>query len=87
MRYKSPAKHQTPLYRVKASYSGMKRRCVGGKAHEQHPSYAGVHLRMGREEWIAWALPKYEKFMLENPELVPCVARRGDTGDYCFGNI
>lgn len=87
MIFKSPAKHRTPLYRAKSAYSSMKRRCVGGKAHDQHPAYADVNLRMTLEEWLEWAVPRYEKFIKEYPDTSPAAARKGDLGDYQIGNI
>jgi hypothetical protein len=65
----------------------MLRRCAGGKAAEDNPAYRATEVRMALDEWIAWALPKYEEFAVSHPELTPCAARVGDTGHYEIGNI
>lgn len=83
--FKSPAIHRTPLYRVKASYSGMKIRCLN--ANGKNPTYAKVELRMTLSEFIAWALPRYAKFIAEHPNESPCTARFGDRGHYEISNI
>lgn len=83
--FKSPPIHRTPLYRAKASYSGMKARCLN--ANGKHPTYANVQLRMTIEEWLEWALPRYEKFIAERPDGSPAAARKGDSGHYEIGNI
>lgn len=85
MNYKSPAIHRTPLYRAKSAYSGMKRRCVGGKA--PLPAYANVELRMSLEEWLTWAVPRYAQFDKEHPGETPHASRNGDQGHYEIGNI
>lgn len=54
--YKSPEIHRTPIYRAKAAYSNMKRRCGTEDA------YKNVELRMSKKEWLAWALPEYQAF-------------------------
>ncbi len=82
---RSPPIHQTPLYRAKAAYSNMQRRCKGGVA--VLPAYAETEVRMSREEWLAWAVPQYVKFLTENPGAKPSVSRKGDEGHYEIGNV
>lgn len=84
---KSPPIHQTPLYRAKAAYANMERRCDGGNAAAENRSYAGVQLRMSLAEWLEWAVPQYIAFLAEHPDLTPCAARNGDAGHYELGNI
>ncbi len=87
--FKSPSKHQTPIFRARAAYHGMKRRCVGGSmcGKKGYASYEHIHLKMTMEEWVTWSLPKYEKFITENPGESPSVARNGDVGDYEISNV
>jgi hypothetical protein len=85
MKFKSPAIHRTPLYRAKSAYSGMKRRC--GNRWGTEPAYAKVKLRMSLDEWLRWAIPRYERFLRRWPDQSPCASRRGDRGHYEIGNI
>lgn len=83
--FKSPAIHRTPFYRANAAYYGMLARCRN--ANGKNPAYADVELRMTRDEWVAWAVPEYEKFLAAHPDESPAAARRGDRGHYEIGNI
>jgi hypothetical protein len=83
--FKSPAIHRTPLYRAYAAYYGMLARCEN--ADGKNPSYVDVKLRMTLDEWVAWSVPRYEKFIEKNPGISPSVSRFGDIGDYEIGNI
>ena len=83
--FKSPAIHRTPLYRAKAAYCNMIARCEN--ANGKNPAYANVKLRMSLDEFLAWAVPRYEAFVAEYPNERPVCARRGDLGDYEIGNI
>lgn len=83
--FKSPPIHRTPLYRLKAAYCGMLRRCENRCGSE--PAYANVKLKMTLAEFTAWALPKYEEFIAKFPGMSPSISRFGDTGDYEIGNI
>jgi hypothetical protein len=85
MEYKSPAIHRTPLYRAKSAYYSISQRCLNKNG--KNPSYAHVELRITKEEWLAWAVPKYEEFNQNHPNESPNVARIGDKGHYEIGNI
>lgn len=82
---KSPPIHQTPLYRARAAYRNMHRRCENRCGTE--PAYAHVKLKMTLAEWLAWSVPKYETFIAKNPGVRPSVSRFGDKGHYEIGNI
>lgn len=85
MKFKSPPIHRTASYRAKAAYWGMLARC--GNANGKNPSYSGVELRMTREEWLEWAIPRYDRFNQLYPNLSPNVSRFGDSGHYEIGNL
>ena len=85
MEFKSPEIHRTPLYRAKAAYANMLRRCLNRCGDD--PSYANVELKMTLEEWLEWSLPRYEEFQREFPDKTPNAARYGDEGHYELGNI
>jgi len=85
MDYKSPPIHRTPLYRARAAYANMRRRCMNASGLE--PAYAAVELRMSLEEWLAWAVPRYEEFERANPGVMPNVSRYGDLGHYEISNL
>lgn len=83
--FKSPAIHRTPIYRAYAAYYGMLARC--GNANGKNQAYADVELRMTWDEWLEWAVPRYEDFIKKNPSISPNVSRFGDKGHYEIGNI
>jgi len=83
--YKSPAIHRTPLYRAKAAYQNMLRRCENRCGTE--PGYKRVKLKMTLQEWLTWSLPHYKNFLKKFPNESPCAARFGDKGHYEIGNI
>ena len=84
-KFKSPAIHRTPLYRARSTYRDMMRRAENNNS--KNPAYSKVKLLMTMEEFLEWSLPLYIKFIEENPESSPSVARRGDKGHYELGNI
>ena len=63
----------------------MKRRCKGGV--NELPAYRHVNVRMSLDEFIEWALPRYEDFIEKYPDESPSISRFGDSGDYEIGNI
>ncbi len=63
----------------------MKRRCLN--ANGKNPTYAQVELRMTQDEWLAWAIPRYEAFDREFPGESPNAGRQDDCGHYEIGNI
>ena len=83
--FKSPPIHRTPLYRAYAAWYGFLARC--GNANGKNPTYRDVEIKMSFDEWVDWAVPAYEKFILENPGVSPAAARNGDQGHYEIGNI
>ncbi len=85
MSFKSPPIHRTPIYRVKAAYANMLRRCENRSGKDS--AYADVKLRMTFEEFKLWALPRYEAFIAKHLNASPCISRLGDVGHYEIGNI
>lgn len=85
MEFKSPAIHRTPLYRAKAAFANMVRRC--GNKTSRDPAYANVKVIFTKEAWLAWAVPRYEKFAEDHPTESPSVSRKEDCGDYEIGNV
>lgn len=39
------------------------------------------------EDWLVWAIPRYEVFIAAHPDHSPSVSRFGDEGHYEVGNI
>jgi len=83
--YRSPAKHRKPRARAKAAFRNMKQRC--GNANGKNPGYTDVKLLMTEEEWLTWAVPKFEGFQADHPAKSPCVSRLEDMGHYELNNI
>ena len=84
-KYKSPKWHQSARGRAMQAYTNMTRRC--GNKDQNNPTYKDVYLLMTKEEFLTWAIPKYEWFIYNNPNEVPVVARKGDRGHYKLANI
>lgn len=84
-KFKSPAIHRTPLYRARRAYKDMLVRCENQNG--KNPAYSNVKVKMTMEEWLAWAVPRYEKFVRDHPNESPSVSRFGDNGDYELTNI
>lgn len=84
-KFKSPPKHRKPRARAKAAYRNMERRCENSNG--KCPSYADVKLLMSLDEWLEWAIPRYESFIEATPDKSPCVSRYKDSGHYEIGNI
>lgn len=63
----------------------MKRRA--GNATGVEPAYANVQLLITKDVWLAWAIPEYERFQANHPDMSPCVSRFEDTGHYELDNI
>lgn len=83
--YKSPPIHRTPIYRARAAYANMVRRCLNRDGRS--PTYDGVELRMTRAAFIAWSIPRYKRFAVQHPDCIPNIARKNDSGHYEIGNI
>jgi hypothetical protein len=83
VQFKSAPIHRTPLYRAKAAWRNMRRRCENKDGC--NPSYTRVKLKINREAFVEWALPFYEK--ITSRGLIPTVSRIGDQGHYEIGNI
>ncbi len=58
-----------------------------GNRNGKNPSYATVEVRISRADFIAWAIPAYERFSHEFPGVTPSVDRIDTTGHYETGNL
>ena len=62
-------------------YRDMQKRCEN--ADGKHPSYAHVRLQITREDFLKWAVPRIQDFLIANPGLRPSVDRiNPDLGYY-----
>lgn len=52
-----------------------------------HPNYAGVEIRMTKEEFLAWAIPAFEQWFREKPGVTPSIDRINSSGHYELGNV
>ncbi len=85
MEFKSPKIHRTPLYRAKSAYYSMTVRCKNRSG--KNPAYKKVKLDMSLEQWLEWAVPKYQEFEQQHPGVSPSASRLNDEGDYKLDNI
>lgn len=49
--------------------------------------YAGVELRMTREEFVVWCVPAVTRWWAKNPEGSPSIDRKNASGHYEISNI
>jgi hypothetical protein len=49
-----------------------------------HPTYAGIGVKMSKEQFLEWAIPRYEAWDREG---TPTVDRMDDTKDYEISNL
>lgn len=79
-RYKS-----NPRYRANAVWSALLQRI--GNSNGKNPSYAAVELRMTKEEFIEWVIPKYAEFLAQHPGESPSIDRIDPNGHYEISNL
>ncbi len=61
---------------------------TNGNAADRHARiYAGIEVRMTRQEFLAWAIPIYSEWMKQHPDDTPSVDRKDPTGHYEIGNL
>jgi hypothetical protein len=58
-----------------------------GAQYNHSKSYANIEVRISREDFIAWAVPEYEKWFREHSNLTPSIDRKDSTGHYELGNL
>lgn len=58
-----------------------------GNKDGRSPSYATVEVRMTKSEFISWAVPRYEQFILDHPQETPSVERLDPYGHYELSNL
>lgn len=70
-----------------SSVKGRTRKMYHAMVWRAKHCYEDVEVRLGIEEFMAWALPKVEEFTQQNPGKSPSVDRIDPDGDYEMGNI
>lgn len=58
-----------------------------GAKYNHSQCYKNVEVRMTRDEFMSWAVPEYEKWLSEHPDLTPSVDRIDSVGHYEIGNL
>jgi len=51
------------------------------------PSYAKVEVRMTEDEFLSWAIPRYQQWMSLHPGITPSINRIDPNGHYEISNI
>ncbi len=72
---------ETPEGRAAISWNNLNTRV------KKHKCYQTVRVLVSREEFMAWAIPELQKWMLDNPGKVPSVDRKDGNGHYEIGNM
>lgn len=78
---KSRAFYRTPRGRAFHAWYRIRQRCRTNR------HYTGVEIRMTKEEFITWAVPKFAEWEAERPHETPSVDREDPTGHYEITNI
>ncbi len=58
-----------------------------GAQYNHRQCYTDVEVRISRADFIAWAVPEYERWFRECPGVTPSVDRIDSTGHYEAGNL
>lgn len=82
---------KSPIGRASSAWNHMRAR-VRGDYDDKTQCYKGIEIRMTREEFVAWAIPAYERWFKEHGEPkdigdVPSVDRIKPEGHYEIGNL
>ena len=83
-RERMAATRKTLRGRLVSIYNGMRSRA--GNRDGRHPAYASVKLLLSRDEFLAWAIPAFSRWMLDHPGERPSIDRI-QFGDYELGNL
>lgn len=73
--------YSTPRGRAVNAWHRIKRRVK----HSEH--YYHVQIRMTRDEFLAWAVPRFERWMSEHPDITPSIDRKDPRGHYELSNL
>lgn len=76
---------KTPKGKAARAWSSLRARA--GNSTGRTPTYAKVEVRMTREEFMAWAVPRFERWAAEHPDVRPSIDRRKNDGHYELANI
>jgi hypothetical protein len=71
----------TPKGRASHTWYAMLSRAGKKKGYEH------VEVKMTKEQFLEWAVPKYEKWFKEHPNVVPSINRLDSKGHYEINNI
>lgn len=58
-----------------------------GNARGNKPTYVAVELRMTKQEFVAWAVPRYRRWFKQHPGVVAFIDRRDNFGHYEIPNL
>jgi hypothetical protein len=77
--------HTDPRKRALAIWHALLQRIRN--ANGKNPTYADTELRMTKDEFLAWAVPEYTRWLTEHPDKRPSVDRVRSDGHYELGNL
>lgn len=58
-----------------------------GAKYNHGRCYASVEVRISRADFMAWAVPQYEAWFREHPDVTPSIDRIESSGHYEAGNL
>ncbi len=75
----------TPAGAAGCAWNRITSRAGAKYGHRQ--CYAGVEVRMTREEFVAWATPRYKEWFAAHPGTTPSIDRIDPAKHYELGNL
>jgi hypothetical protein len=75
-----------PAWEARWAWERIKDRVIY-KPGGRNKCYAGIQLRMTRDEYLAWAVPAYTEWLAANPGKVASIDRIRSEGHYEIGNL
>lgn len=76
---------KTPAGKAKRAWIAILNRA--NNRDGKSPAYANVECRITREEFLAWAIPAFQKWIAENPDELGSVDRIDVEGHYELSNL
>ena len=78
----------TPIGAARTAWQLIKTRLrEAARGTKRYRSYVGIEVRMTLEEFLAWAVPEYEAWLKEAPDVTPTLDRKDSTKHYEIGNL
>lgn len=81
------ARSRTPVQMAKRAWVHMRVRTGHRPGCPPPKCYEGIEIRMTKEEFMEWAVPRYEEWQRTHPNEIPSIDRVREEGHYELSNI